>query len=830
MMYKIHVIASGKKPEVSKVLPIIFLLMCFILIKQTAFAQTEASVTGIVISENGSPVEFASVALQHVDGRGIRGTLTDSLGRFNFSKVPHGKYRVKISNMGFISHQTDILQLSVQHHTAVLGKLKLMEDAQTLNAVNISGQKKIIEQSIDKMTINVENSILSEGNTALELLQRAPGVKVDDEGKISLKGRAGVNVMINGKLTYLSPSELSVLLKGTNAASISKIEIMANPSAKYDAAGNAGIINIMMKKNQMKGMNGSFSVNGGAGRKARYGSGFNLNYKNTGFNIYASYNYAYRGETEYLDFTRRFYNNGIVAGNYDRISNQHTETNEPLNTNNFRLGMDVDLDKNHTIGFLINGNIGKYLHDSKTGNIILDHLGKVQADMSTTNYDQQSWRNLTYNLNYLQKFKKENRTLSADLDFASNGFTSRLNLDTYTAATVSSPAQLSNRKGFVPAQTNVYVAKADYTDQFGEKLKFESGLKSSYITSDNNLVYQNLTNGDWVYDAQSSNHFKYKEQIHAAYLNLNGSFKTFTVQLGLRGEYTNTEGNQITSGAVLKRDYFQLFPNFAVNKTAGENHQFQLAYSRRVQRPDYGDLNPFRVFRDPLLYYEGNPLLLPELTQNIVFSHVLKGKYTTALNYSKTDDVITWVSGQIDNITTTYERPENLKSLVNYGISFTGQTNYFSWWTATNFANVYNNIYRGNGEIGAFENAQVSFSLNTQNSFKLGGGYGMELNAYFNSKSVYGISTEKAYYSVSAAFQKSFLKEKATLKLLVNDIFQSSQYKHITRYQNIDMNSHVNVDGRRIMLSFSYRFGNPFKINERKKGNDDIQNRIKGGG
>ncbi|WP_293306637.1 outer membrane beta-barrel family protein [Pedobacter sp. UBA5917] len=828
-MYKFPSFASGKRPDVSIVLPYVFLLFCCFLSSKTVFAQSDTAINGIVVEENGKPVAFASVALQDAEGKGIKGTLTDSLGRFSFPALQHGKYRIKISNMGYITHQTDMIQLTVEHRIVVLGKLKLMEDAQSLGSVNVSVQKKVIEQGIDKMTINVENSILAEGNTALELLQRAPGVKVDDEGKISLKGRAGVNVMINGKLTYLSPAELSVMLKGTNSASVSKIEIMANPSAKYDAAGNAGIINIVMKKSQMKGMNGSVSVNGGAGRKARYGSGFSLNYKNGGLNVFGSYNYAYRGETEYLDFSRRFYNDGVVEGNYDRISNQHTETNEPLNTNNFRVGMDVDIDPKNTIGFLVNGNVGKYLHDSKTGNILRNQAGVIQSEMATTNYDQQSWSNITYNLNYLHKFKKEVRTLSADLDFAGNSFTSNLNLDTYTAANASTPAQTSNRKGYVPAKTNVYVAKADYTDELGKAIKIEGGLKSSFITSDNNLVYQNLADNVWVYDPASSNHFKYEEQIHAGYLNLNKEFKTFTIQLGLRGEYTHTLGNQVTTGSVLKRDYFQLFPNLALNKNAGENNQFQLAYSRRIQRPDYGDLNPFRVFRDPLLYYEGNPYLTPELTQNIVLSHVFKGKYTTALNYSRTTDVITWVTGQIDNLNTTYERPQNLKSLVNYGLSFTGQTNYFSWWTATNFANVYNNVYRGGEESGTFKNSQVSFTVNTQNSFKLGNGYSAELNAYFNSKSVYGISTERSYHSVSAAFQKNLLKDKASLKLLVNDIFQSSQYKQFTRYQNIDMNSHVNVDGRRVMLSFSYRFGNPFSIKERRSSNDDIQNRIKGG-
>ncbi|MCX3264887.1 outer membrane beta-barrel family protein [Pedobacter agri] len=265
----------------------------------------------------------------------------------------------------------------------------------------------------------------------------------------------------------------------------------------------------------------------------------------------------------------------------------------------------------------------------------------------------------------------------------------------------------------------------------------------------------------------------------------------------------------------------------AIGKSFGENNQLQFAMSRRVQRPDYSDLNPFRVFRDPLLYYEGNPNLRPELTQNFVISHVFKGKYTSALNYSKTKDVMTWITGQIDAINTTFESPQNLKNLINYGLSFTGQTDYFKWWNATNFVNVYRNEYNGEGEIGIFSNSMTSFSFNSQNSFKAGKGYSFELNGYLNSKSVYGTGIEKAYYVISIAGQKTLLKDKANVKLLLNDVFQSSQFRQFTRYQNIDMNSHVNVDGRRLILSFSYRFGNPFAIKERKTDNGDIQNRVK---
>lgn len=820
-------LTAVKKTAEGKLLPFVFAFFLSIINFSICFAQDETMISGTVTMADGAPLEYASVAIQNAAGVGIKGTMTDSLGAFKFTGLPVGSYQLKISSMGFVNHQSAVFNLSNQNRKLHLGRFKLIEDAQTLNGVNIVVQKQIIEHGVDRTVINVENSILAEGNTALELLERAPGVKVDEDGKISLKGRPGVNVMINGKLTFLAPAELSALLKGTNSASVSKIEIMANPSAKYDASGNAGMINIVMKKNQGKGFNGSVSVNGGAGRKARYGSGFNLNYRHAGLNVFGSYNYAFRGETEYLDFTRRFYENSQL----NRVSEQHTKTNEPLNTHNFRFGADWELNKKSNISLLINGNIGKYLHDSKTGNQLKANAGTVLSDLATTNYDQQQWNNITYNLNYLRKFEKEGRTFSADVDFANNTFTSNLNLDTYSSATASNPvAQTTRRRGFIPAKTDVYIAKADYTDIFAKTLKFELGLKSSVIHADNNLTYHALNQGNWEYDAASSNHFKYREQIHAGYVNLNEEFKKLSIQLGLRAEYTSTMGNQLTTGSVLKRNYFQLFPSLSLSEQFNESHRLQLAYSRRIQRPDYDDLNPFRVFRDPLLYYEGNPNLQPELTQTIALSHVFKNKYTVGFSYSKTKGVITWFSGQIDDLNTTFESPQNLKSLVNYGLSFTAQNTCFNWWTASNFANVFKNQYQGDGATGDFNNSMVSYSLNSQNSFKAGKGYTFELNGYYHSKSVYGTSIERGYYTVSAAVQKLILKDKGSLKLLANDIFQGSQYRYITRYQNIDMNSHVNVDSRRLILSFSYRFGNSFSSRERKAGSEEEQNRVKGGG
>lgn len=762
----------------------------------------------------------------------FKGTLSDTLGIFAFTAVPIGKYQVKVTIMGFNSHQTKAFHIHAQQNIIDLGSFSLSEDTRLLNSVTIKAEKRLIEQSIDRTVINVENSILSEGNTALELLERAPGVSVNQDGEISLKGRTGVLVMLNGKNTYLSPKELSTLLKGTNSNSISKIEIMGNPSAKYDAAGNAGIINIQMKKNMATGFNGAIAVNGGAGRKARYGTGVNLNYRSDRLNIYGSYDYGFRGETEYLDFIRRFYENEITQGKPNRISYQHTKTDEPLHTNNFRIGLDYELNKNNAIGFLMNGNIGKYTHDSKTDNLLIGNSEELLSKMATTNYDQQNWKNLTYNLNYLHKFKKDGSALTADADFASNRFTSRLNLNTKTLAAASGqPSSDISRKGYVPAVTDVYVAKIDYTEPLSKVLKLETGLKSSFTSSDNNLRYDLLNNGNWEYDNNGSNHFKYNEQIHAGYLNFNLDFKKFSIQAGLRAENTQTKGHQITTDSLIKRNYFQLFPSLFINKPLGENHQLQAAYSRRIERPDYGDLNPFRVFRDPLLFYQGNPFLKPEMINAFQISHSFKRKYTTAISYNRTTDVMTWISGQIDALNTTFEMPKNLSKLVNYGVSITASTAITSWWTGTHFANVFRNEYSGTDEGGAIDSKATSFSFNSQNTFKTGKGYTMELNGIFNGPSVYGISRYKGNYMISAGIQKTILSDKGTLKLMVNDIFQSRQLKEVTNYGNIDMNTHIRLDSRRGILSFTYRFGNQsISKKERKTGSEDILNRVKGGG
>lgn len=808
----------------------IILLGVFFFIQQV-YAQ-QGSVSGKLLETKGAAgIEFASVALlTAIEKSTIKGTFTDLDGNFSFEGLKPGKYLLRISMIGYKSYESEMLEINLNKPKINFGDIFLVADAQQLQEVIITSKKPLIEQKLDRTVMNVENSVLSEGNTALELLEKAPGVSVDDEGNVSLKGRSGTTVMLNGKLTYLSGSELANLLKGTNSNAVSSIEIMSNPSAKYDAAGNAGIVNIVLKKNVKIGLNGSLTVNGGSSRNARYGSGGSLNYRGEKVNIYGNYNYGFRGETEYLDFTRRFYDGNFVPGQSPkRTSYQHTSTNEPLHTHNFRMGADFFLNDRNTLGMLINGNLGKYTHDSKTSNSLMDHeTGAPLWNANSSNYDKQRWESITYNLNYVHRFKEEGQHLSADIDYSSNSFTSNLNLDTrYLNDVGEQLGDFSSRRGYVPSVTDVYVVKLDYVQPLARQTKIELGWKSSYVKADNNLRYDTLYNNTWVPDQFSSNHFSYIEYIHAGYLNMHKEWKKFSLQIGLRGEFTKTRGHQITTDSLVNRNYFQLFPSFFLTRKLDDQQQLQLAYSRRIARPDYGDLNPFRMFRDPFLYYEGNPFLRPELTHTFQLSHSFKNNYITAISYNRTSDVMNWLMRQNDATNTTYQSPQNLSSFVNYGVSFTAMTELTTWWTGNHFGNIFRNIYEGHPDGGDFTNSITSFSLNSQNTFKISKTISAELSGFYESKTVYGISRGQSFYAVNAGVQKQVLRNKATLKLMVNDIFQTRQFRRTALYENIDMYTHIRLDSRMAMLSFTYSFGRQeLKSRERKTGSEDIQNRV----
>lgn len=801
-------------------------LLCIFSISVNA----QKKISGKILDEKAQHIPFASITvLRSADSVKTHALMTDTAGNFILSDLKNGKYLIKISYIGYQDYYTSVIELNdaKKHHQ--LGAIRLNTDSRLLNTVNISVQRPLIEQTLDRTVMNVEKSVLAEGNTALELLGKAPGLTVNEGGEVSLKGRPGTMIMINGRPTYLSGDQLLNLLRGTNSTSISRIEIMSNPTAQYDASGSGGIVNIIMKKNLLTGFNGTVSGNVGLGKALRHSEGMSLNYNTNWVNLYGSYN-AHNQDLETSSTTiRRFYN-GNLENNASLTQTLVQENHEKakLRAHDFRAGADFNLNEKNTLGFLINGAIGKYPTTQPGSSRLFDANGVTRWTAFTETQGKEHWVDLLYNANYVHKFNKDGHELKADMDYVYHF--SRMNqvLDTrYEQPAGSSPWQNAVRTGNIPSNDDIYAAKIDYTLPLNKNSKLEMGWKGSFVRTENNLQYDTLQNEQYVPDAGTNNHFIYKEQIQAAYINLNTSWNKYNIQAGLRAEYTNTKGNQITSNNTFKRDYLGLFPSLFLSRDLTESHQLKTGYTRRIKRPSYWDLNPFRVYDDPFSFYEGNPYLKPAIANAVELGYTYKSRYFATLSYSHTGDVIAEQVGQADGGNTTFERPENIGTFENLGLSFTASTQIFKWWTGSQFLNLYHNKYKINGLHALQTNKGNTLSFNSQNTFTIGKGWKAEISAFYITGEVSGITKTESYSTISSGIQKEIFKGKSILKFMVNDIFEGYRIHKTMTYDNISFNSHRISDSRYGLLSFSYRFGaKNTTANERSTSSEELKGRM----
>lgn len=806
---------------------ILLLLLCLTAARRPAKAQS-ARITGRLTDARGQSVAFAGILLlQLPDSVRVSTAISDTAGVFQLTAPAKGSYLLKVSNMGYRPYTgSSFNNPAPLYH---LGNIILEDDQRVLNAVQVKGNRPAVTHHMDKMVMRVENSLLAEGSTALELLAKMPGVTVDDNGNVTLKGRPGTLVMINGKPVYLSGNQLANLLRGTASGNISNIELMSNPSSRYDAAGKGGIINIVMKKPSKKDLNGNISVNGGAGRGARWGTTAGLNYGTGKINIFGTYSFISENLVSDYFTERRFEGD---AGQSPTVRTlQNSEETARLRGHDFRAGIDVIASEKNSFGFLVSGNIGQYPVTQQTGNIMSSLPNhQVLRDARTGTTGKEHWRDLLYNLNYLHKFNDKGHELSVDADYVNHYSKMDQLLDTRYFQHGDELPGSSLRRGDIPSDNNIYVLKTDYVLPWGEGGKLEAGWKGSYVKTENNLKYDTLMNGAFVPDFSASNHFIYKEQIQAGYLNVKKIYGKLSIQAGLRGEYTYTEGHQLTTDSLVTRSYFKLFPSVFLSHEFNDLHTLQLSYSRRIERPGYWDLNPFRLYSDPFNYEEGNPYLQPAIANTVELGYSFLSDYHAAVTYSRSNDVISSIVGQ--SAAVLYSRPENLAAFTNYGISFTATNTFTKWWQSTQFANLFYNKFTTaaseKNNVSATVQQGGSFTFDSQHTFTVPGGWKAELNALFHSSEVSGVFTTKAYYMISAGAQRDVLKGKGNIKLLVNDIFRSRQIKQLANYNGIYTYTHSRYDNRSVMLSFSYRFGGAAAQKEqRTTGSGDLKGRLK---
>ncbi|MBD3748733.1 MAG: TonB-dependent receptor [Sphingobacteriales bacterium] len=788
-----------------------------------AFAQ-EKEVNGQVKDAAQKPLDYVTVSLLSAkDSAIVKTDLTDEQGRYHFSNVKNGAYLISARMFGMKDAYSAVFNINQQ--SVQIPDLILTMASKALNEVTVTAKRPLLERKLDRLVMNVANSTLASGTSALEVLEKAPGVTVDQNDNLAMKGKQGVNVMLDGKMTYMSNADVVNMLKNMPSSEIESIELITNPSAKYDASGNAGIINIKRKKGKGLGTNGSASMSLGYSPNYRGNGGFNINHRTKSVNLFGSYNYNYRESNQHLDINRI---SGTGTPTYfSQIANIHDKNQN----NNFKAGMDIFLNSKNTLGFLVTG----YNSDGRNTNVNNTLVGTSFAQTDSSIYvdalANNNYRNMAYNANYKVSIDSLGQEFSADADYSHYYGGDKSDYSNYfyqaNGSDLKSPWFFKNAN---PSKIDISAFKADYTKPLGKKSKFEAGIKASWVTTDNDFQFTQDNNGNWESDPQRSNHFIYEENVNAAYTNFSTEYKGMQFQFGLRAEQTNSKGDLITTNNVVKRSYINLFPSAFITRSLGKNHDLSASYSRRIDRPSYDALNPFEFYLDQYTFQRGNPFLNPQFTNSYEVSYTYKKQYNLSVNYSLTNDVITQVLLPDNAKKALYQTNKNLDKQINYGINLNAPFSFAKWWNSSNNLGLFYLGFRSaNLEGQNLNSGKTVFQMNSQHNFTITKTLSAEFSGNYTSPMEYGALKINAQYSFDGGISQSLMNNKLNLKLAMSDLFNTRKQAISSAYPGLNYNLVQKNDTQVIRLTLSYKFGkNDIKpARRRATGLESEQSRLK---
>ena len=809
----------------------LIVLLLSVLLAATVQAQ---HITGNVKDNQGKAIASASLALKRIkDSSVVKLGLTDGNGSFQFSGIQPGKYVISVSHIGFAAASSVPFDVKGSGNSPV-PEIQLVKSSGNLKEVVVTGSKPIVEVKADKIIMNVESSINAVGQDALELLRKSPGVMLDKDDNISMNGKNGVQIYIDGRPTPLTGKDLSEYLKTIQSSSIESIELISNPSAKYDAAGNAGIINIKLKKNKSMGTNGSINAGYNIGTYPKYNGGFSLNHRDQHINAFANYSYNNSKNESYINIYRTI---------LDTLFDGHTTVTSRNKTHNFKAGLDYFLNKKSTLGVVVNGTFSD-IHFNSLSTTAISYIptGDVDRILYAPNSTSSTRNNLNANLNY-RFADTSGHELNLDADYGMYRIRSNQMQPNYFYDPTGSFITDSNVYNILaPTDINIYSIKGDYEQNF-KKGRLGIGFKSSYVTSTNDFKnYDVLMNGKEL-DSSNSNNFIYKENINAVYANYNRKLKYFVIQAGLRIENTNSSGHStgykwtnsyVTYDSTFTRNYTDLFPSAAITYNKNPMKQWTLNYSRRIDRPAYQDLNPFQFRLDEYTYQQGNTQLQPQYTNSIGLTFMYKFKLTTTLNYSHVTDVFTQLVDTTDK-SKAFLTKKNLatQDITSLNISYPFQ---YKWYSAFANLNAYYSRYKANFGPGRTVDLDVyAMNVYAQNSFKLGKGWTAEVSGWYTTPALWqGTFQTKQLWSVDGGIQKSVFNGKGNLKASVSDIFNSLHWNATSNFAGQYLHATGGFESRQLKLYFSYRFGNAQvkAARQHKSGADEENQRVgnQGGG
>ena len=807
-------------------------LFVFIAVLGLSFSTVQAQkISGFVKDDQGKGVDKATVSLLRArDSSVVKLAVSGTDGRFSFQSSS-GKFLVSVSHVGFLPKYSGSFEVSGD---VGIPDIQLSKLTSNLQGVTVTAQKPMIEVKADKTILNVEGTINAVGNDALELLRKSPGVMIDKDDNVSLAGKNGVQVYIDGKPTPLSGTDLANYLKSIQSAQIEAIEIITNPSAKYEAAGNAGIINIKLKKNKTFGTNGSISGGYVQGVYPKFNGGFNLNHRNKTINVFGNYNY--NNGNNLMQFT-------AVKEQFDTSFDQSNKIRFKNNTHGFKTGLDFFINAKSTVGAVISGNLAK--NDITTaGPMYFTYVptGQLKKILKATNTNSLSRDNVNTNLNY--RYAVTGGTeLNIDADY---GFF-RIRSDQYQPNYYYQADGITEISRVVynmlsPTDIKLFSLKTDYEQNYkGGRLGI--GGKIGIVNTDNDFKRYDVYTVSKVLDSAKSNRFQYKENINALYVNYNKQLKKgIMIQFGVRGENTHSRGNSTglqryglswkNYDSTFKRDYTDFFPSASFTFNKNPMKQWTISYSRRIDRPAYQDLNPFEFKINEYTYMKGNTLLRPQYTNSFGITNIYKYKLTTTLNYSHVKDIFAQIPDTIDK-TKGFLTKKNLatQDVVALNISYPFQYKWYGFFATMN-ANYSHYVADFGGGARKVNQSVFAFTYFMQNTFKFGKSWTGELSGLFISPSVWqGVIKSGTMGFVDMGLQKTILKGRGSLKLAMSDVFKTMKWTGTSDFAGVHSVFKGHGEQQQIKLNFNFRFGNNQvkAARQRKSGIEDESKRAESG-
>jgi ferric enterobactin receptor len=795
-------------------------------------AQERAAVKGTVSSATDAGPQLVTVMLHRAtDSVVVKTEFTNADGAFQLEAAAGERYLVSAVRVGYKRYWSPALMLPA---TGVVLPDISLEPSQTtvLKEVTVAGRKPLYEHLVDRTVVNVADSPLAAGATMLDILGRSPSVTSDGNGGLTLRGRQGLLVVLDGKRVPLTGNDLAEYLRALPAEQVQSIELITNPPASYDAQGGAGVIAINLKKDQRLGTNGSLNASYGRGRYGKAIGGGSLNYRRKNLNLYGTYVFNDRQYYTQFDFDRRF---GATATLPATRSDQSNYQYLKQLTHSAKIGLDLNLSKRTLLGVSATG-LASNTTNETTGDARFYGDGGTLADRIYSRAEQAVNRpNGSVNLNLRHAFADSATAsvITADADYARYRNARQLKLVTLHENPALGPTELT---GDQRTALSIGTAKVDYSQPLPHRTRLDAGAKVTQVVSDNEVTFINRTGispADYSYSLLTgiSQPFLYRENVNAAYVSLRGAVAKTTVQAGLRGEQTNIRA-ALASATVREQHYFQLFPNVLVQHTLDKNNALTLSVARRIDRPSYLQVSPLRVYLDATSYSSGNYNLMPQTSYNFEVSHTYKGKFTTALAYAHIDQP--FVNAQLlspDGGRVVINQYQNLTTQNFYTLNLTAPLELTKAWTL--YANVlaYYDHYQGNLNGTALNRGRLSCNLTANNSFMLPHGWMAELNGVYESRNVGGFQVIQPRGQVGAAVQKIFWNKQATFRLNATDIFYTTPLRITSAYDNFTETFYQRQDLRVFTAAFTYRFGNSKVAAARKRaaGAEDELRRAAGG-